>query len=1103
MHRLFAMVVLIAASAVAQVSTATLLGTVKDGSGAAIPGATVTVKNIATGQERTISTDASGNYTIPNLQVAHYQIAATASGFKTTTIADLELQVAQLATANLTLEVGQVTQNVTVVGDSPLMNTVSSAVSQVVDTRAVETMPLNGRSFWQLTQLTPGAAYIPGGQNIAQNGVSIRSSAVNVNVNGLPPVWTGWMLDGSNITETQLGGTTIQPNVDALQEFRVQAGNMSAEYGHTPTIVNATIKSGGNDFHGSAYWFLRNNAMDARNFFYIPPPGSTKRNAALHRNQEGGTLGGPIRRDKTFFFIDYENTRLNQGQNFNNVVPSAAQLTGNFAGLKAINDPTTGKPFPNNAIPTQRISQQAQYFLPFMPAANFVSGTTNRAILTNGLTQNISKADAKIDHQISDKDRVMGRYTIADNQENDPNPYPALGSFPLVSRGQNAVLSETHIFSPRWLNEARVSYYRSYFNFGGVMQGTDVNAAAGVQGFAGIPYPGFPQLAISGYSTFTGSPSDSRPKQNRIRDWQYSDAATWAGGKHNVKFGWELTHNTNTFISGSTSMGQFSFGSGSVYTGDGFADFLLGYPNSVQRAYFRNLWGNTGSFNAFYAQDDYRIASNLTINLGVRWELNPFYNGVRGQISSFDWQTGKLILPASLDLTAQPQTSFLYPLFQDRFESTKDLGLPDSIRPADHRDWAPRAGLAWKPTKSDRWVIRAGYGIYYAFPDTNAINNSENVVPFNGTQTVNNTTPTPTLTFGNFFQGQPIVAPNSSGAVCSFGFAAKSCSTPNVVTVPVNLRSTYAQQWNLSIQRQLAAGLTLDVAYVGNRANRTQQTILRNDPAPGAGTIQTRRPYPQWGGINDGEWGGNQHYHALQVKLQSREWHGASFLTSYAYAKCIDNGTGEAGTITALYVSRNKALCDFDLTHNLSVSYSYALPIGKGQAFLGTMPGWADAVIGGWHISGISTYHTGLPFTPSVSTDVANTGVGSQRPQVVGAPTIVGDANCWFYISVNPICKALAPNATDAFALPTTLTYGNGGRNILRGNRLLQFDFTVSKHFQVRESKSVELRGQFFNLFNTTTFSNPSSSINVASGATIGTTLNAARTVELALKLHF
>jgi hypothetical protein len=1087
-----------------QVNTATLLGTVKDPSGAAVPNAIVTVRQIETSQTRVVHTDDTGNYTVPNLQVGHYSVAVEAPAFKITSVSNIELQVAQMATVNVVLQVGQVDQSVTVSADLTLMNTVTSTVSQVVDTTAVQNMPLNGRSFWQLTQLTPGASYIPGGQNIPVNGTSIRASAVNVNVNGLPPVWTGWALDGANITESQLGGTAIQPNVDALQEFRVEGANMSAEFGRTPTIVNATLKSGTNGFHGDLYEFLRNNAMDARNFFFVSPPGVNQPNEPLHREQTGATLGGPIRRNRTFFFVDFEDTQLSQAQDFNNVVPNPAQRTGNFSGLKAITDPLTGQPFPGNAIPGNRISPQAQYFLPFMPAADFVSGSTYRAIVTNSLTQSINKGDIKIDHQFNDTNHLMARYSIANNVESDPDPYPALGAFPLQSRAQDAVASYTRIFSPRLVNEARVSYYRSYFNFGGIMQGTDVNGSAGVQGFSGIPYPGFPQLVVTGYSTFTGSPSDSRPKQNRIRSWEYRDSVTLTAGKHDLKLGYSLVHNTNTFISGSTSMGQFTFLG--TYTGDGFGDFLLGYPDNVQRAYFRNLWGGHANFSGVFVQDDYRIASNLTLNLGFRWEINPFYTAVQGQTSAFDITTGKLILPTNYSLTAQPQTAFLSPLFQDRFEFSNSLHLPDSLRPTDFRDFAPRIGLAWRPTGKDSLVVRAGYGIFYAFPDDNSINNTENVVPFNGTQTVTNTRPpaAPQLTFGNFFQGQPIVTPNTSGAVCAFGYAAPTCSTPNVVSAPVNLRNTYSQQWNLSVQRQLSSGLTLDVAYVGNRSTRVQQTITINDPAPAAGAIQARRPYQLWGTINMGEWGGSQHYNALQVKLQSREWHGASMLVAYAHARCIDNGTGEAGTITQLLVGHpNTGVCDFDLTDNLAFSYVYALPIGKGRPFLAHLPRWAEAAFGGWNISGITTLHSGLPFTPVISTDNANTGVGSQRPTVIGTPIVLQNPLCWFYISSNASCKSIDPNGTNAFAIAAQYTYGNGGRNILRADGLVQFDFTLMKRFRFTENKAFELRGEFFNITNTPTFSAPSNQINVASGAQVGSTLNAARTVELAAKIFF
>ncbi|HEV2273311.1 MAG TPA: carboxypeptidase regulatory-like domain-containing protein, partial [Acidobacteriaceae bacterium] len=309
----------------AQSASATILGTVSDDSGSVVPDATVTVKDLGTGQERTVKSDDSGAFTVPGLQVGHYSLVVTREGFALYKIADTELQVAQRATINPVLHVGAVTDKVTVIAnDIPLLNEASSSVGQVIDTQTVQDMPLNGRNFWQLTQLTPGVSYIQGGQNIPAGGTSIRATAVNVNVNGLSPAFTGWYLDGANITEFQLGGTIIQPNVDALQEFKVESSNMGADYGHTPTIINATLKSGTNQFHGTLYEFLRNNSFDAKNYFFRPPAGSTRRDEPLHRNQFGFVVGGPIRKDKTFFFLDMQTTLFTYAQNFDEVVPSDA-----------------------------------------------------------------------------------------------------------------------------------------------------------------------------------------------------------------------------------------------------------------------------------------------------------------------------------------------------------------------------------------------------------------------------------------------------------------------------------------------------------------------------------------------------------------------------------------------------------------------------------------------------------------------------------------------------------------------------------------------------------------------------------------------------------
>jgi hypothetical protein len=611
----------------AQSTSGTILGTVADDTGAAIPDATVTVKNLGTGQERVVKSDGSGAYNVPNLQVGHYSVTVAHEGFAQVQIPDTELQVAQRSTINPVLHVGAVSSKIEVIAiQSPLLNEASSSVGQVIDTQTVQNVPLNGRSFWQLTQLTPGVSFIQGGQNIPTGGTSIRASAVNVNVNGLSPSWTGWYLDGSNITETQLGGTLISPNVDALQEFKVESSNMPADYGHSPTIVNATLKSGTNSFHGTAFEFLRNNAFDAKNYFYVPPAGSTRRDQPLHRNQFGIAVGGPIVREHTFFFIDLQSTLYTLGQNFDNIVPSAAMLTGNYQGSGiTLKDPVTGLPFLNNTIPSNRISPQASYFLKYIPPANQLRGTVSHAVLTNKLKQQLDLGDIRVDQTIFSKDRLMGRYSISDNHETDPNAFPLLGGFPLRSRGQNVVLRETHIFSPKWLMDSQFSYYRSVFFFTSSLQGQDFNTAAGIQGVAGLSPPqyyGLPTMTISNYTGFNGqSGSNSYPKQNKIRSWQYVVRATYSSGKHEVRFGYENFHNTNTYISGSNSLGTLGFSN--AYSGDNFADFLLGLPASGSRSYFRSLWGDYGNYQAMYVQDDYKVAPNLTINAGFRWEINP------------------------------------------------------------------------------------------------------------------------------------------------------------------------------------------------------------------------------------------------------------------------------------------------------------------------------------------------------------------------------------------------------------------------------------------------------------------------------------------------
>ncbi len=1090
----------------AQISSATLVGTVTDPSGAAVAGAVVQAKNNATLLERSAKTDSKGEYVIPDLAAAHYTLTVTMTGFKTFLAPNVELLVAQRAMINASLEVGTVQQNLTVEAAAPMIDTASASVGQVVNTNAVEHMPLNGRSFWQLTDLTPGATYTPGGQTTHTGGSTIRASVVNVNINGGAQDETGWTLDGAFITEMQSGGTLIQPNVDALQEFKVEGANMSAEYGHTPNMVNVALKSGSNQFHGEAFEFLRNSAFDAKNFFYVPPVGSSLTNEPLRRNQYGGTLGGPIIKNKTFFFADFERTDLLQGVDFSNIVPSLTQRTGNFSNLLAgskptnILDPLTYQPFPGNIIPTSRISPQAQFFLPYLPTPNTIVGSTNYSAETNNLLQHLMRGDVRVDQQITKSDQLMVRYSINNDVEDDPNPFPTMGTFSLFSRGQNPTTSWTHIFSPRWVMDARVSFYKSYFQFGAALPGTNYNQEAGVQGFNDTTsIYSFPEITMSNYATFNGSPFDQRPKSNRHRNWQYADNFSFSNGRNNIKFGAELLHEDATYVNGSSSVGIFNFVG--TYSGNSFGDFLLGYPDSVTRDYFKQLNGYYGNFFSSFVQDSFRLTSNLTLNFGLRFEYNSFYTGIRGQKSAFNLITGGLIIPSNIDSNVQSLTASLQQEFADRIQYTKALGLPDSIQPAEP-DFAPRFGFAWRPNGSEKTVLRGGYGIFYLFPDGGNINNFVATVPFIAATTIFNDRPplVPTRTWADFFLGQPNVAPNPNpGQPCAFGYAALSCATPNVDSGSLHLQTTYIQEWNFSVQRQLANGISLDVAYVGSKSTHLQTQPSINDPPPGPGAIQTRRPYPQWGTIVYGTFDGYGKYDALQMKLETRTWHGLTTLLSYAHAKCLDKGTG----FTQYFQQGSYAVCDYDLPNAFAGSFDYMLPVGKGQTFLGTSSRLVNQIVGGWEMSGVLTLRSGIPFTPTISSDTANTGVSNQRPEVIGAPTIIGVPNCWFYVAANPACTALARNTSAAFAVPTTYTYGDSGRNILRANGLKELDFTLMKHFPVTENTSFEFRAEMFNITNHPTFAAPSTAINSSSGGQVSSTLNTSRIIQLALKFRF
>jgi hypothetical protein len=1090
-----------------QQATARLLGNVLDPTSAAVAGATVTVTNASTSQKRSVQSSASGEYSISLLPIGEYTMLVQAAGFAPKSLLGIVLQVDQEARFDVTLSLGSTNETVTVQAESALLVTDNSSVGQVIENKAIINMPLNGRAFWQLAQLTPGVVFTPGGSDITSGGQGIRATRVGLRISGSSRLAGGWFLDGFDITEYELGATSITPSTDALQEFKVLSGGMSAEYA-LPSVINAALKSGSNSFHGSVYEFLRNEKVQARNFFAatVPP---------LKRNQFGATFGGPIQKDKIFFFGDYEGGRTRQGTTINSVVPTAASLNGDFTGGRPIFDPLTTAAsattpgqftrlaFAGNVIPNYRIAPQAAFFRSMFPDPN---NGSNRFAYSPALSLDTDKFDVKISPRINDRNSIVSRYSFVNNTETDPAAYPALGHYPLRSRSQNVGLSFLHIFKPNVAAEVAGNYYRTFFYFlnASNFNGKDVVSQAGITGFEGISslQPAAPLINLSGYAALAGS-TDNRPKANRIRTYQYRSSVTWSHGNHDMKFGAQLMHQAHAFLNGNASQGTFNFDGrysqnplSAGNTGDAFADFLLGYPFSVQRATPIQIFGDSGNFFHVFAQDNLRVTRNLTLNIGVRWEVNSMLVGIRGQSNAFDFATGKIIIPTrngSPDLTVQPGTAAAWNVFRPLLETSEEKGLPWALRHPNVHDIAPRFGFAWRPFGSSKWVIRSAYGIFYVYPDSNILLGQVRTPPFVILQVINNDVPTastlvPRRSLANYFLGQSLLDINA---------------TPAPSTGGTDYATTYTQTWNVNVQREFGRGIAVEVGYVGNKGTHLQASSAQNVPFPGPGNVQARRPYPNWGVLDYKIWGGSSTYHSLQAKMEKRFSGGISFLGSYAFSKCLDAPGSEEGSAPAYYLDNlYKGRCDYDVPHNFVTSYIWELPFGKGRRFLGAAPKIVDFLIGGWQWQGINTLQSGVPYNVSISVDRANTGVG-QRPDSIGRTVEPRDLGCWYFTSANTACKSLLPNQADTLVLPATFTYGNAGRNVLRGDRLIQLDMSLIKTFQLTESKMFEFRAQAFNLTNTPSFAAPSGSVNLATGGLITATRNQPRLYEFGLKFSF
>ncbi len=1020
--------------------TCELVGTVTDTSGAVVPGATVTITNTGTGATQTIKTAGLGEYTFPDLLPGTYTLRVALQGFKTQDVQPFKLDVGQAARQDVKLEVGATTQLIAVSSTNVLLETQNATQGQVIENKEIEDLPLNGRDFMQLASLSVGVVPQSGGTD-TQIG-TYSGYLPSVSIGGLREEDISYPYDGIETRNSWYGAIGILPSIDSIQEFKVLETGSSAEYGGGGGFIEVVTKSGTNTLHGTAYEFFRNNDLDARNFFDIGPA------PPFRQNQFGGSVGGPILRNKLFFFANYEGLRQASPVDFYSLVPTQAEDQGNFSAFSTpLIYPYTGSPFLNNTIPSAMISPIATKILSWYPAPNgsFPGNLNYYSELTSPLDWD--QVDGRLDYYVSDKDRLFLRYTWEDLALTDVGfVATADNSYPETPR--NTAVGWTHTMSPTVVNQFHLGWN---FSENGATRANGFNTS-----FAnpfGLNYPlatagnyGVPNLGLSGYADPGSFEGTTIEKEDLF---VANDSLLIQKGKHSISVGAEI-HYDPIYQDENWAEPEIEFNG--EYTGQPVGDLLLGIPYYSETADGDPTLHWRRWYIGLYGQDNVRLTKNLTLNLGLRWDYLQPPVDTRNHVGSFDYATDEFLA---------------YP-------ATDVLGLGRNMVFPDYKDVSPRVGLAWVPHGKNT-VIRAGFGKYFLQANINYYEQEVDIPQYYSDYDFEN--PPPGLPFTPTFLLSDLFNTAGLGAFGQYSFEDPHNKTP------------YSDEWNLSVEHTFGRNWMLELAY-----NGSEGTHIAYRPNLDTLNSEGLEKYPNYANLIEGENGGTSNYNAVEASIQKRSSSGLTLLGSYTYSRCLNTPWQNQLTAHPFDIALDYGNCVFNLTQRLVVSPVYELPAGKGKPYLNH--GALSNILGGWELSGIAQFSTG-PWA-TLDDDQFVGGFNTDLPNVIGPVNNSSLASRIRQDNLGPYF-----NVENVQGITACCGFqGDASFSSVKTPGVNDWDLSIFKQFPLFERSSLTFRTDFFNAFNHAQFNGvntfvPASNFGYVTGA------NPGREIQFSLRLAF